>query len=44
MRSGSPIRLALVGIGKIARAQHLPALRANPSYALHSGREPARSS
>jgi D-galactose 1-dehydrogenase len=31
-----PVRLALVGIGKIARAQHLPALRANPSYALQA--------
>ena len=31
-----PIRLALVGIGKIARAQHLPALRASPSYALQA--------
>lgn len=28
------IRLALVGIGKIARAQHLPALRANAGYEL----------
>lgn len=31
-----PIRLALVGIGKIARAQHLPALRASSSYALQA--------
>jgi D-galactose 1-dehydrogenase len=31
-----PIRLALVGIGRIARAQHLPALRANPSYSLQA--------
>jgi D-galactose 1-dehydrogenase len=31
-----PIRLALVGVGKIARAQHLPALRANPSYSLQA--------
>ena len=31
-----PVRLALVGIGKIARAQHLPALRASPSYALQA--------
>ena len=29
-----PIRLALIGIGKIARAQHVPALRANPRFAL----------
>jgi D-galactose 1-dehydrogenase len=32
--SGRPIRVALVGIGKIARAQHLPALRANAGYEL----------
>jgi D-galactose 1-dehydrogenase len=30
----APIRLALVGIGKIARDQHVPALRANPAYDL----------
>ncbi len=29
-----PIRLALVGVGKIARAQHIPALLANTNYAL----------
>lgn len=29
-----PVRLALVGVGKIARAQHIPALQANASYAL----------
>lgn len=29
-----PLRLALVGVGKIARAQHIPALQANASYAL----------
>ncbi|HJY42509.1 MAG TPA: Gfo/Idh/MocA family oxidoreductase [Steroidobacteraceae bacterium] len=33
-QSGRPIRVALVGIGKIARAQHLPALRADSGYAL----------
>lgn len=27
-----PIRLAIVGLGKIARDQHLPALRANPAF------------
>jgi D-galactose 1-dehydrogenase len=32
--SGRPIRIALVGIGKIARDQHLPALAANPDYEL----------
>src|SRR6478609_6444758 len=29
-----PIRIAVVGLGKIARDQHLPALRANPAFAL----------
>ncbi len=38
-----PIRIAIVGVGKIARDQHLPALAANPAYRLvaaasHSGR------
>jgi len=31
---GAPIRLALVGIGKIARDQHIPALRANALFEL----------
>ena len=30
----SPIRLALVGLGKIARDQHLPSLASNPNYRL----------
>ena len=30
----SPIRLAVVGMGKIARDQHLPAIAANPDFAL----------
>ncbi len=30
----SPIRLALVGMGKIARDQHLPAIAANPDFTL----------
>lgn len=30
----APIRLALVGIGKIARDQHLPAIAGNPDFAL----------
>lgn len=30
----SPIRIAVVGLGKIARDQHLPALRANPAFEL----------
>jgi predicted dehydrogenase len=29
-----PLRIGLVGIGKIARDQHIPALRANPDYQL----------
>ncbi|MFC3209442.1 Gfo/Idh/MocA family protein [Aquamicrobium soli] len=41
--AGRPIRIAIVGVGKIARDQHLPALAANPAYRLvaaasHSGR------
>lgn len=31
---GAPIRLALVGIGKIAQDQHIPALEANRSFEL----------
>lgn len=30
----TPIRLALVGLGKIARDQHLPAIAADPRFAL----------
>ncbi|SIP93898.1 D-galactose 1-dehydrogenase [Rhizobium sp. RU20A] len=30
----SPIRIAIVGVGKIVRDQHLPALAANSDYAL----------
>jgi L-arabinose 1-dehydrogenase len=30
----SPITLAVVGVGKIARDQHLPAIAANPGFAL----------
>lgn len=30
----APIRLAVIGIGKIARDQHLPAIAADPDYAL----------
>ncbi|HEX8234253.1 MAG TPA: Gfo/Idh/MocA family oxidoreductase [Caulobacteraceae bacterium] len=29
-----PIRIGVVGVGKIARDQHLPAIRANPDYQL----------
>ncbi len=32
--SMDPIRIALIGMGKIARDQHLPAVRANPAFAL----------
>ena len=30
----NPWRMAIVGVGKIARDQHIPALRANPSFEL----------
>ena len=30
----SPIKIGLVGIGKIARDQHLPALAGNPDFQL----------
>ncbi|SEI01345.1 D-galactose 1-dehydrogenase [Methylobacterium sp. 275MFSha3.1] len=30
----APIRIGLVGVGKIARDQHLPAIAASPDYAL----------
>jgi len=33
-RKGAEIRLALVGIGKIARDQHLPAIAADPRFRL----------
>ena len=33
-KAPNPIRLGLVGIGKIARDQHLPAIAANPRLAL----------
>jgi D-galactose 1-dehydrogenase len=33
----SPIKIALVGIGKIARDQHVPAIAANPAYELIAG-------
>ncbi|MCW2395022.1 MULTISPECIES: Gfo/Idh/MocA family protein [unclassified Sphingobium] len=32
--SASPIRIALQGVGKIARDQHFPAIAANPDFAL----------
>ncbi|TPG39046.1 gfo/Idh/MocA family oxidoreductase [Sphingomonas koreensis] len=34
MATASPIRLGIVGIGKIARDQHLPAIAADPSFDL----------
>jgi D-galactose 1-dehydrogenase len=34
MESALPINIAIVGLGKIARDQHLPALAANPAYKL----------
>lgn len=33
-KSERPIRLAVVGVGKIARDQHLPAIAANPAFDL----------
>ena len=33
-RSGRPLRLAVIGIGKIARDQHLPAIAADPRFTL----------
>ena len=35
-----PIRIAVVGIGKIARDQHLPAIRANPAFRLAATVDP----
>jgi D-galactose 1-dehydrogenase len=35
-----PIRLAIVGVGKIVRDQHAPALNANPDYALVAAASP----
>ena len=32
--SAAPLRIGLVGVGKIARDQHLPAIRANPDLQL----------
>jgi D-galactose 1-dehydrogenase len=34
MESALPINIAIVGLGKIARDQHLPALAANPAFKL----------
>jgi len=34
LRNERPIRLGIVGVGKIARDQHLPAIAANPSFEL----------
>lgn len=38
---GRPIRLGLVGIGKIARDQHVPALAADPRFAVVATADPA---
>jgi D-galactose 1-dehydrogenase len=37
---GGPIRVAVVGLGKIARDQHLPALRADDRFALAATVDP----
>lgn len=34
IRPASPVRIAVVGIGKIARDQHLPAIAASPDFVL----------
>src|SRR4026207_1737985 len=36
----SKIKIALVGIGKIARDQHVPALRSNPAFELVAAASP----
>jgi D-galactose 1-dehydrogenase len=35
-----PIRIAIVGVGKIVRDQHVPALKANPDYELVAAASP----
>jgi D-galactose 1-dehydrogenase len=39
--NGSPIRLALVGLGKIARDQHLPAVEGDARFMLAASVDPA---
>ncbi|WP_305098367.1 Gfo/Idh/MocA family protein [Croceibacterium aestuarii] len=39
--SDAPIHLALVGLGKIAHDQHLPAIAGNPDFALAATVDPA---
>ncbi|MBW8860638.1 MAG: gfo/Idh/MocA family oxidoreductase, partial [Caulobacter sp.] len=34
MTAATPVRVALIGLGKIARDQHLPAMAADPRFAL----------
>ena len=34
MSTQTPIRIAVVGVGKIARDQHLPAIRDSPDFEL----------
>jgi D-galactose 1-dehydrogenase/L-arabinose 1- dehydrogenase len=38
--NNSLIRLGLVGLGKIARDQHLPAIAANPRFTLTATADP----
>ncbi|HYC94482.1 MAG TPA: Gfo/Idh/MocA family oxidoreductase [Sphingomicrobium sp.] len=40
MTNESPVRLGLVGVGKIARDQHLPAIAANPHFELVATADP----
>lgn len=37
----APFGIGLVGVGKIARDQHIPAIRSNPAFALIAGASPA---
>ncbi len=38
----APHRIGIIGFGKIAQDQHLPAIRANPDFELRGRVEPAR--
>ena len=40
MATTSPIKIGLVGLGKIAVDQHIPAIRANPGFELVAGCSP----
>jgi predicted dehydrogenase len=38
---GMPIRIAIIGLGKIARQSHVPALERSPQFRLVAGADPA---